>query len=82
MKSLNRDLLVLSKKASVDKKEIEREVENLNRILLQVESFENFCKVNEVIDLNNYKIIQHPLKMERIVKGKTLKPFQFINNKN
>jgi len=82
MKSLNRDLLVLSKKTSVNKKEIELEVKKLHEILLQVESFENFCRVNEVMDLNNYKVIQHPVKMERIIKGKSLKPFQFINNKN
>lgn len=83
MKALNnRDLLVLSKKATNNKYELELEVEKLQRILYVAECMENFCKANEIIDLNNYKIITHPAKVEKILLQKKEKPFQFLNNKN
>ena len=78
----SRDLLLLSKKASPDPKEVEYEVEQLHELLHHVESFSNFCIANEIMDLNSYKIIQKASGIERIIKGKTLKPFQFIVNKN
>lgn len=78
----NRDLLLLSKKASPDPKEIKHEVEQLHELLFSVESFSNFCIANEVIDLNRYKIIQKATRIEKIIKEKSLKPFQFISNKN
>lgn len=82
MKSTKRDLLVLSKNVSVNQREMEMEVEKLNDLLLHVESLENFCIANEIIDINRYKIIQHPLKMKQIIGKNKLKPFQFVNNKN
>jgi hypothetical protein len=82
MKSSNRDLLVLSKKVANNKRELEIEVEKLNEILFHVESLPSFCVANEIIDLNVYKVVTNPLKIERIIRQKKLKPFQFINNKN
>lgn len=82
MKSTKRDLLVLSKNASTNEREMELEVEKLHDMLLHVESVENFCQANEIIDINRYKIIQQPLKMKRIITRKKMKPFVFINNKN
>lgn len=82
MKPLNRDLLVLSKKASSNKEEMELEVEKLHKLLLKCEAIENFCIVNEIIDINSYKIISSPFKIEKLVLRDKLKPFQFINNKN
>ena len=81
MKSSNRDLLVLSKSASSNKKDMDREVEKLHYMLYKAESIENFCIANEIIDINRYKIIDKPSKMEKLL-SKPLKPFQFINNKN
>jgi hypothetical protein len=78
----NRDLLLLSKKASPDPKELEHEVELLHELLFNVESLPNFCLANEIIDLNSYKIIQKASRIEKIIKEKSLKPFQFVNNKN
>lgn len=78
----SRDLLLLSKKASPDPKEMEHEVEQLHELLYHAEAFSNFCIANEIIDLNKYKIIRKASQIERIVKEKNLKPFQFINNKN
>ncbi len=78
----NRDLLLLSKKTSPDPKELEHEVEQLHELLFVVESISNFCIANEIIDLNQYKIIQKANRIERIIKKNSLKPFQFILNKN
>jgi len=82
MKSSTRDLLVLSKNASIDQREMERVIEKLNQILFNVEAMENICLVNEIIDLNNYKILTNPRKIEKIISNNKLKRFQFIHNKN
>lgn len=82
MKSSNRDLLVLSKNISTDEREMQLEVERLNQILFHVEAIENLCLANEVIDINNYKILRKPNKIEKVISNNRLKPFQFIHTKN
>jgi hypothetical protein len=82
MKSSNRDLLVLSKNISTDEREMQLEVERLNQILFHVEAIENLCLANEVIDINNYKILRKPEKIEKVISNNRLKPFQFIHTKN
>lgn len=82
MKTSNRDLLVLTRKESCDKEEMQIEVEMLHQLLFHAEAMSNFCKVNEVIDVNRYKIIDKPSKVERIVRRNSQKPFVFISNKN
>jgi hypothetical protein len=82
MKSSKRDLLVLSRKASTDKRGLELEIEMLHNLLFKAESLENFCIANEIIDINRYRIIGEPVKMQRIISKNRMKPFQFINNKN
>jgi hypothetical protein len=82
MKSAKRDLLVLSKNVSTNQKELELQVEKLHDLLFHVESLDNFCIANEIIDLNHYCIITHADKIRRVIIKKKIKPFQFINNKN
>ena len=82
MKSANRDLLVLSKNISKDEREMQLEVEKLNQILFHVEAIENLCLANEIIDINNYKIVRKPEKKEKLISNNRLKPFQFIHTKN
>ena len=82
MKASNRDLLVLSKNVSTNQKEMELVIERLNQLLFHVESIENLCLVNEIIDINSYKIITKPKKVEKIISSNKLKRFQFIHNKN
>ena len=82
MKSADRDLLVLSRSVTIDKVGLEREVERLHKILVDVESLHNFCIVNEVIDINRYKIIGSPAKIERMIRQNKIKPFVFLSNKN
>lgn len=82
MKSANRDLLVLSKNELIDEREMELVIEKLNQLLFQAESTENLCLVTEIIDINNYRIITKPKKIEKIITSNKLKRFQFIHNKN
>lgn len=78
-----RDLLVLSKKVSLDPLRLEQEVEILNKILLQAETISSLCVVSEVIDINRYRIIGKPALIENLLNNKNgLKPFQFLSNKN
>lgn len=82
MKSANRDLLVLSKNIAKDERELQLEVEKLNQILFHVEAIENLCLANEIIDINNYKILREPKKIKKVISNNRLKPFQFIHTKN
>lgn len=82
MKSSSRDLLVLSKKVSMDPRELEHEVELLHELLFHVESLSNFCLATEIIDVNRYKIIYKAHRIEQIIRERSLKPFQFLFNKN
>ncbi len=77
-----RDLLVLSKNVTNDPKQLEQELEILNSILFEVETLKQLCLCCEVININTYKIIQKPFLLEKIIRQKTFKPFQFLFNKN
>jgi len=82
MKAASRDLLVLSKNASINQREMEIEVEKLNQLLFHAEAIEKLCLVNEVIDIHSYRIVTKQKKIEKIISAKKVKPFQFIHNKN
>jgi len=77
-----RDLLVIAKKNGMTGYELALEVANLQELLYHVECPDAFCKANDIIDLNRYKIISKPHLILQIVKERTLKPFVFIMNKN
>jgi hypothetical protein len=82
MKSPNRDLLVLLKDESMSEHAIEREVARLNKMLFDVESFDNISVSHELIDLNKFRI-QHDRKIVlQAIKEKELKPFIFLFNMN
>lgn len=78
----NRDLLVLTKKETMNSRELEQEVELLVDLLYHVEQIDAFCVANEIIDLNRYKIIQKPHLIKQALREKKLKPFVFISNNN
>lgn len=80
MRIPHRDLLMLLKKEFASQRAIEQEVENINEILVQTESFENFCTAHELayrsrITLNRKKIL-------KAIRHSELKPFCFLINKN
>ena len=82
MKASNRDLLVLLKDESMSNQAIEQEVESLNELLHDVESADEFCKVNEVIDMNRYKIHREQKFLAEAMYQPELKPFIFLSNMN
>ena len=82
MKTSNRDLLVLLKDESMSNQAIEHEVEQLNEILFHVESADTFCRANEVIDMNKYKLLQEQKVLVQMMYQAELKPFVFLCNKN
>lgn len=82
MKTGNRDLLVLSKSEELSENEFEQEVECLNVLLYHVENFENFCMVNEVLDVNRHKIITNHRRIKKLIFQQNARPFIFISNKN
>jgi hypothetical protein len=82
MKSPNRDLLVLLKDETMSEHAIEREVARLNKMLFDVESFDNISVSHELIDLNKYKIYHERKTVLHAIKEKELKPFVFLFNMN
>ncbi len=82
MSPQNRDLLVLTKKNTMNPLELEHEVELITELLYHVENAEAFCIANEIIDLNRYKIIHKAHLIEKVIREKEMKPFVFISNKN
>jgi hypothetical protein len=82
MKASNRDLLVLLKDESMSNQAIEQEVESLNELLHDVESADEFCRVNEVIDMNRYKIHKEQKCLVQVMYQPELKPFVFLSNMN
>lgn len=82
MNPRNRDLLVLTKKETMDQQQLEHEIELLNALFYKVESSDALCKANEVIDVNRYKVIRKHQTILQILKEQKLKPFVFICNKN
>lgn len=82
MKVPNRDLLVLVKDEQMNEEEIENEVERINELLYFIESLDNICIAHEVIDMNNYKVIEIPHQVRKVLQQREEKPFQFVFNKN
>ena len=77
-----RDLLVLSNKISLTPQQLEKELQSLHELLYSIETTNHFCMANEVINLNNYKIITKPSLIEKSVREAETRPFIFISNKN
>lgn len=82
MKTPDRDLLVLMKDEFATEQFMAFELEQLNDLLYQYETPENFCLAHEIFDLNNYKILRGSRYIQRIVRQQEMKPFQFLCNKN
>jgi len=80
MKNPHRDLLVLLKNEFASQQAIEHEVECINHILVQAESFEHFCHAHELVERN--RITSKPKKILKAIRFSELKPFLFLINKN
>lgn len=82
MNDANRDLLVLSNTAHLSQAELDRQLALLNKLLYEIETWDTFTAVNEIIDINRHKIIRKPYLVEKVLRGRTQKPFVFTCNKN
>lgn len=81
MKALNRDLLVLVKHARDNEAAMERELVQLNQLLMDVETQETFSHVYEVIDCNKFKVYTDSKRIMKLIH--TGEPaFVFLNNMN
>jgi hypothetical protein len=78
----NRDLLVFTKKETMNQHELEHQIELLNDLFYLVEASNAAYIANEVIDVNCNKVITRLKKVRTILQAKQLKPFVFISNKN
>lgn len=77
-----RDLLVLSSKISLTPQQLEKELRSLHDLLQKVESSHHFYTANEIINLNNYKVIRKPRVVEQLMQQVDIRPFIFLRNKN
>lgn len=82
MENGSRDLLVVFRLSTLSQEEMQREFQLLNKLLYGVESINTHAIVNEIIDLNKYKIITNPFKVAKAIMRKHDKPFVFIYNRN
>ena len=80
MKNYDRDLLVLYRADGYDDDLLQREVESLHRILLQVECSGRFLQAHELATRN--KITSKAKAILKAVGQFHLKPFYFLINKN
>ncbi len=82
MYEANRDVLILTKAATLSAEAIEREIAQLNAILYHAESWDSFCTANEIINVNRHKIVRKAFKIKILLQERKLKPFVFVCNKN
>lgn len=80
MKNYDRDLLVLYRSEGYNDDLLQREVESLHRILLQVEHTDVFCTAHELATRN--KITARARAIIKAISRMQLKPFYFLINKN
>ena len=80
MKHHDRDLLVLYKADVYNEDLLQREVENLHQILMNVEQSEVFSAAHELVTRN--RITQKARAILKATRHIKLKPFRFLINKN
>ena len=82
MKRLTRDLLLISKEATPNANAIEKEVSMLHVLLQSVETVDSLSRAFELIDMNKFKVLHDLPSVSKALKQKSLKPFQFLFNRN
>lgn len=82
MLNSGRDILVINRNETLQPEAYKKEIAFLGKILYSSESIKNFCMVNEVIDINRFKIIRKAHHIQQLASEYRLKPFVFFFNKN
>ena len=80
MKPNEHEILILARHFSMPGFAIEREMRRINKMLLAVETIENFCTSHELVNRNS--ITQSKKKILNAIKYQELKPFRFLLGKN
>ena len=80
MKNRNRDLLLLLKTTSFSEAAFEKHLNELHKVLVQVECNDVFCAAHELVTRN--QITSKKSKLLRAIAKADLKPFYFLINKN
>ncbi|HUC81309.1 MAG TPA: hypothetical protein VMR70_10360 [Flavisolibacter sp.] len=80
MKNYNRDLLLLYKEEVYNDDLLQKEVECLHEILMQVERNEIFCQAHELVA--RHKITRKAKTIVNAISDPELRPFHFLINKN
>lgn len=78
----SRDLIVIGRGWDSNSPQLQKEVQQIDRILYNVEGRSAIANAHEVIDINRYKRIDIPYLVEQYFSEPNLKPFVFIINKN
>lgn len=81
MKAPNRDLLVLVKHARDNEDAMERELFQLNKLLMDVETQNTYSHVYEIIDCNKFRVSTDCRTIMKFIHSGE-PPFVFLNNKN
>lgn len=80
MQNRNRDLLLLLKATSFSEKAFERQIDELHKVLVQVECDDAFCMAHELV--TRTKITAKKKRILKATGAADLKPFYFLINKN
>lgn len=80
MTNRNRDLLLLLKADSCSGKAFEQQVDQLHKVLYEVECNDALCIAHELVTRNH--ITDKKRRILQAISGKDLKPFYFLINKN
>jgi hypothetical protein len=78
----NRSLMLVASNLSHWSQNVSYELSCLHNLLYQVEHLNTYATVNEIIDINKYKVIRKKHLVMQILRAPYLKPFQFVCCKN
>ena len=80
MTNRNRDLLLLLKADNCSGKAFEQQVDELHKVLFEVECNDALCTAHELVTRN--RITGKKRKILQAIASTQLKPFYFLINKN
>jgi hypothetical protein len=80
MTNRNRDLLLLLKADNCSGKAFEQQVDELHKVLFEVECNDALCTAHELV--TRTRVTSKKSKILDAISGTELKPFYFLINKN
>jgi hypothetical protein len=78
----NRTLLLVADNANHSNVSIDVQLQWLHKVLYTVENINTYSEVNEIIDINRYKVIRKKHLVAQILRAPYMKPFEFVCCKN